>query len=151
MGRRYRSPFSFGDMTRCVPVAFLFVATALLFAACDHRKALGRSQTDAEIQQTIAGTWGLVISNVEGVITYRPDGGFSGYWSNMLGPRGWRFEGEWKIVDGDLVSVLTNKSAWNFTLHGPTGTVDRVRILRLNDQELIAAFEEQTNKWTRRK
>lgn len=138
-------------MRRCVPPAFLFVATALFLAACDHRKGAGRSQTDAEMQRTIAGTWGLVISNVEGVITFRPDGSFSGYWSNMLGPKGWRSEGEWKVVDGDIVSVITNKSAWNYTLHGPTGTVDLMKILRLSDQELIAACDEQTNKWTRRK
>lgn len=105
---------------------------------------------DARIQQRIVGTWSMEISNVEGVIALRPDGSFSGYWSNTVQPKGWRSEGEWKIANGALVSTITSKTAWNFTLSGPTGTVETAKILGLTDHDLVTAVDEQTNKWTRK-
>jgi len=136
---------------RARPTFVLLVAT-LLLTACDRRKEASRLSADAETRLAIAGTWSVVISNVEAVVTLRPDGTASGYWSNRGKiQRGWRWEGDWGIVDGALVTTNTSKSAWNFTLSGPTGTVERVNILRLTGQEFVAATDEQTNVWTRQR
>jgi len=48
----------------------------------------------------MGGNWGVVVSNIEGVFTVRLDGGFSGYWSNMSRPKGWRFDGQRDISNG---------------------------------------------------
>ncbi|HZR18233.1 MAG TPA: hypothetical protein VFE51_13155 [Verrucomicrobiae bacterium] len=92
----------------------------------------------------------MEISNVEGMIALRPDGSFSGYWSNTVRPKGWRSEGEWKIANGALVSTITSKTPWNFALSGPTGTAETVKILGLTDHDLVTAVDQQTNKWTRK-
>lgn len=127
--------------------AFGLLAAVFIVAGCNrHDKA----STDARIQQRIIGTWSMEISNVEGMIALRSDGSFSGYWSNTVRPRGWRSEGEWKITDGVLVSTIKSKTAWNFTLSGPTGTVESAKILALTDHDLVTAVDEQTNKWTRK-
>ena len=139
-------------MKQRVQLGFVLLVAAVLLAACDRRKETTRSSADAEIQRTITGTWGVVISNVEAVVTLRPGGNASGYWSNRGSiQRGWRWEGDWEIVDGALVTTITGKGAWNFTLSGPTGSVERVRILRVTGQELLAATDEQTNVWTRKR
>ena len=135
---------AFGKMNpfRCV---FALLAIVLIIAGCNRQDPMGRPTTDAAIQERIIGTWGMEISNVEGRITLRPDRSYSGYWSNTVRPKGWRAEGEWRVADGALVTQITNKTAWNFTLSGPTGTVAVVRILRLTDHELVTQW---TNKQT---
>jgi hypothetical protein len=141
----------FGIVKRLLKSGCVFAMAAFLAAVCGCGDGTNHGAKDAQIERAIIGTWGMVTNRCEGIITFHSDRTFSSYWSNMVAPRGWRSEGEWKVVDGDIVSVITNKSAWNYTLHGPTGTVDLMKILRLSDQEFIAACDEQTNKWTRRK
>jgi hypothetical protein len=133
-----------------VHLALALLTATLILTGCDRRDKAARPLTDAEIRKTLPGQWSVVISNVEGGLTLRPDGTYSGYWSNLVTPAGWRSEGYWQIANGALISRITNKSAWNFTLSGPTGTVERVKILRLTDQELTTATHGRTNKWTRK-
>lgn len=141
-----------GNMKQRAQSSFVLLLVVVLLAGCDRRKEIGRSSADAEMQRTIAGTWGVVISNVEGVIALQPGGDATGYWSNRGNiQRGWRWEGNWKIVDGALVTTITAKSAWNFPLSGPTNTVERVKILRLAGREMVASTEEQTNVWSRKR
>lgn len=131
------------------PVLLPLAALGIAAGGCSDRA--NRDAKDVQIHRAIVGTWTMETNRVEGVLSLHPDGSFSGYWSNMVAPRGWRSEGEWWITNGDCAMVITSKAAWNYTLHGPTGTLERIRILRLNDRELIGASDDQTNKWTRRK
>jgi hypothetical protein len=130
---------------------FALLASAFILAACNRHNSASTPSADARIQQKIVGSWGMEISNVEGMLTLQPNGSFSGYWSNTVRPKGWRSEGEWKIAEGAIVSKITSKTAWNFTLSGPTGAVDSVKILSLTDDELVTEVDGQTNKWTRKK
>jgi hypothetical protein len=129
--------------------ALVTVAFVLGVGGCADGTA--RDAKDAQIQRTIIGTWWMETNRVDGVMTFHPDGSFSGYWSNTVAPRGWRSEGEWWITNGDCSMLITSKSAWNYTLTGPTGTVDHMRILSLDDQRMIVADYDQTNTWTRRR
>ena len=61
-------------MKRREQLTFLLLVATLLLTACDRRKEASRSSEDAQTQLAIAGTWGVVISNVEAVVTLRPDG-----------------------------------------------------------------------------
>ena len=129
--------------------AFSLAAFVLIAAGCRDRT--GQSAKDAQMRRIIAGTWVMETNRVEGIITLNLDGSCSGYWSNTVTPRGWRSEGEWEIINGDCVMTTTNKTSWNLALHGPPGTTERIRIMSLDDQELITVSDDQTNKWSRKK
>ena len=90
-------------------------------------------------------------SNVAGVMTFHADNRLSGSWSNMLGPRGWNYEGEWQITNGDCVTKITKTSFWNYTNAVVVGQVDSMKIFRLDGQELVVGDNAQTNIWTRKK
>jgi hypothetical protein len=141
----------FSIVKRLLKSGCVFAMAAVLAAVCGCGDGTNHGAKDAQTERAIIGTWGMVTNRCEGILTFHPDRTFSGYWSNMVAPRGWQSEGNWKIINGDCVMVDTKKSAWNYTLHSPTGTEQRVSIVLISDQELISTADGQTNKWTRRK
>jgi hypothetical protein len=118
--------------------------------ACGRRGRASQPDDDSKIRRAIVGTWGVEVGNVAGLFTLRPDSSFSGYWSNMSRPKGWRFEGEWSITNGALVSEVTNTSYWNYTNDIAPGHESSWKILRLDDHELVFYTNAEAGIWTRK-
>ncbi len=122
----------------------------LALTACQQRKGATPALADAQVRQAIVGTWGVEISIVVGVVMLRPDSSFSGYWSNRVRPKGWRFDGQWDIANGALVTKWTNVSFWNFTNDYAPGTEKSWPILRLDAQELVFETNSVIGTWRRK-
>lgn len=120
----------------------------LLLTACT-RQDEARVAEDAQLSRAIAGTWCVERSNVVGVLTLQPNANYSGYWSNELRPKGWRFDGEWKIVNGALVGKVKRANYWNYTNDVVPGRETSAKISHLDDRELRFADDPET-KWTRK-
>src|SRR5262245_6286525 len=121
-----------------LPLSGVLLLTALLaLSGCNRRGTVSRARDDSEIQRAIVGNWAVEVSNVSGVVTLRADSSFSGYWSNMLQPKGWRFGGEWGISNGALVTKWTNANFWNYTNDFALGSEKIYKIAQLNAEELV--------------
>ena len=139
-------------MARFLRSAFLILmaASALGLGGCGDGAT--HDAEDAEIERLIVGTWRTEVSNtLDGVMVFDSDGSMSGYWSNTVTPKGWRYQGLWWVTNGGLASVITNTSAWNYTVGGPIGTEQWMRILQIDDQVWVGAYPDQTNRWSRQR
>jgi hypothetical protein len=115
-------------------IVLLFVISVLVW----HHY---RPPSDAEIHQTIIGTW----RNPKGFgqMTFDSDGSFSSSWK--AGSRTNTFEGTWLVKDGELTATVTNR--------GATTVYDsRSKIIQVDKNILISVeveHEHQTNRLTR--
>jgi hypothetical protein len=137
-------------MNRPTQSGVLLLTGVLALTACDRRGEASRAPDDSKIRRAIVGTWGVEVSNVAGVVTLRPDSGFSGYWSNMLRPKGWRFDGQWGISNGALVTKWTNASFWNYTNDYAPGDEKTWKIQHLNADELVFDTNGVAGVWKRK-
>ncbi|MGC4071073.1 MAG: hypothetical protein QM760_00845 [Nibricoccus sp.] len=67
------------------------------------------------------------------VVSYMPDGKFSGSVKSKEGQPEWRFSGDW-VREG---SVITYTYRWSSLHEGPISFVDRDQILEQTDKELV--------------
>ena len=85
------------------------------------------------------GTWK---SGAEGNVNISSDGSFSSkfYSSNKLIVS---YEGIWQVKDGVWITTITKASGTRH--YDPVGTVDRMKIIRVDDHELVTDWGHQTN------
>jgi hypothetical protein len=123
----------------------LAVASALL---CQHLQHSG----DAKLARQITGTWTRGLPTWAGgplfSRTISPDGSFStsiGH-SNALVT----YQGTWLIKDQILVMAVTNAHGTGGRKAGsPVGSVDRVKIIQVDDHHFIYEAGGHTNRWYR--
>jgi hypothetical protein len=119
----------------------------LLLTAC-NRRSDAPSAEDVRLSRAVAGTWRVERSNLIGVLTFQPDGSYSGFWSNQVRPKGWRFDGEWKIVNGSIVQKLKHATYWNYTNDVVLDQEASYKISHVDDHELQTTNDPEI-KWTR--
>jgi hypothetical protein len=66
-----------------------------------------------------------------------------GYWSKVLKPRGYQFDGGWRIANGSFIGKVRGAGYRNFTNAIVLGQETSSKILDLDDRELI---KERTKK-----
>jgi len=89
--------------------------------------------TDAELRQKVVGSWIGPSDKLE--LTMNSDGSFVSKF--MRKGIGYEFEGTWMIKDGFLIDTLRANNSTNtkHTLH--VGSVEKFRIIHVDDEELI--------------
>lgn len=105
---------------------------------------------DAKLRSRLTGTW---TSEGRGTTTLDPDGTFSSRWTNAdASPMAvWEYDGVWTVTGGICVSTITNSQSWGTTNRVAEGKTDLLRIVALDERELIWEYEGQTNSLTRKK
>ena len=63
----------------------------------------------------------------------------------------WQYDGVWTVTGGVWVSTITNSQSWGTTNRMAEGKTDLLRILALDERELVLESEGQTNSLTRKK
>jgi hypothetical protein len=105
----------------------LLIAVALL--SLQHY----RRPNDAELGQRVVGGWVGPSDILE--MTMSSDGSYVSKFTRK--GLDYEFDGTWKIKDGFLIMTLTANKSTN-TKHTPqVGSVERFRIIHVDDQELI--------------
>ena len=99
-----------------------FILLVLLVSGC-HRR-------DAKLDQQIVGTW---TNEGHWSMSFSSDGSFSS------GPPSLLYQGTWFTKDGELVSTITN--ATGTKKHEPVGSIDRLRIVRVDAGKLALSSQ----------
>jgi hypothetical protein len=86
-------------------------------------------------------------------MTLSPDGTFSSRWTNAhASPMAvWQYHGVWTVTGGVWVSTITNSQSWGTTNRVSEGRTDLMRILALDEHEVVWESEGQTNLLRRKK
>ena len=126
----------------------LWFAVAALFAGCGQHD--GPATPDAKLRSRLTGTWAI---EGRGATTLGPDGTFSSRWTNAHAtPMAiWQYNGVWKVTGGVCVTTITNSQSWGTTNRVADGKTDLLRILALDERELVWESGGQTNSLTRKK
>jgi hypothetical protein len=103
---------------------------ALLTTGCGHRA------------RQIIGTWGPPYSDYLSV-TLSPDGGFSTQFINTNQTVVLTYQGTWQLNGDDMICTITNASGTK--KHEPAGSIDRMKIVRLDSGHLYLAQGSMTN------
>jgi hypothetical protein len=87
-----------------------------------------------------------------GLLRLEPDGTFWAQWNTTSSPvRVWAFEGTWGVTGGACILTNARTQSWGTTNRVPDGRVDRIVIVKLDDQQLIWGTPSRTNTLTRAK
>jgi hypothetical protein len=105
---------------------------------------------DAKLRTRFTGTWAI---EGRGATTLALDGTFSSRWTNVhASPMAvWQYQGVWTVTGGVFVSTTTNSQSWGTTNRTAEGKRDLLRIVALDDRELVWESEGQTNSLIRKK
>jgi hypothetical protein len=112
--------------------AFTFILIGLLVAGC-HRR-------EAKLTDQIVGAWNHVDGGFS--MTISSDGSFSSGSSNVA------YQGTWLVGDAVLVMTITN--ATGTKQHEPVGSVDRMKIVQVDESHLTLEQNDQTIYYKRR-
>ena len=108
---------------------------------------------DDAIRQLIVGPWIREEADCEGTNAINSDGGFkeiiSELKNNSNNTKIWIYEGTWRISDGVLILTLTNVIGSD--PHEPVGNVEYVKIIHLDEYELVAQENSETFTYKRAK
>ncbi len=110
------------------------LALSLLLTAC--------SQRDTLLGQQIAGTW---TREGASTVTITPGGGF--YVISRKPDHTNFFAGTWQVRGGIFVMTMTNGPAFNG--NALAGTIDRYRIIHVDNHQFVCEEEGQTITLTR--
>ena len=105
------------------------LAILLLLAIC------GWVTRDFEISRRILGTWKSTSFPV--AFTFNPNGNFLTKWSGTDSSSNLTIEGKWKIDDGFVVLNVTNVTGPESGSHPHVGDIERSKIIRIRNNELI--------------
>lgn len=115
----------------------------LLLSACDPRSGKGAPASDAELQRRLVGTWRADAQLTNGTrveCETRVDaaGSYVLFLTNRLAEnvRARMISGVWQVRAGLLTDTITNDGGGGGIL---PRTLPAVKILRLDEQELVAA------------
>ena len=133
-----------------VNVGPLWFAVAALLVGCGQHDGPATRSPDAKLRSRLTGTWAI---EGRGATTLGPDGTFSSRWTNVHAtPMAvWQYDGVWTVTGGVWVSTITNSQSWGTTNRMAEGKTDLLRILALDERELVFESEGQTNSLTRKK
>ena len=92
--------------------------------------ASGCHRRDAKLDQQIVGTW---TNEEHWSVSFSSDGSFSS------GSPGLSFQGTWLSRDGELVMTVTNAAGTK--KHEPVGSIDRLRIVRVDAGQLALSSQ----------
>jgi hypothetical protein len=108
-------------------VTVLLIAVALF--SLHHYKR----PNDADLRKRVVGSWIGPSDKLE--LTMNSDGNYISKFTRK--GIGYEFEGTWMIKDGFLIYTLTTNNTTNtkHTLH--VGSVEKFRIIHVNEEELI--------------
>ena len=121
--------------------ALIFVVLSLVFTSCDRR--------DAQLRQQIAGTWYLSSGVIRGVIVFVSDGSASSHLTN--GTEELAFQMTWKVKDGIIISTDTRASARNTTNWIAVGDITRLKVIHVDDHQLVYSSNGRTISLSRQK
>lgn len=108
-----------------------FLLLSLFLTACGRQAKLEELSGDAKLRQKIIGAW----SHKDGIIRFASDGSSSADFTN--GPKVLAYRSTWELKDGYIVARITNVTLQNTTNAEPVGTVERSRIITVNDHSLV--------------
>jgi len=122
----------------------------LLLAACPLLSPAGETPSDVQLRKHIVGTWS---SDRSSALTVFSNGTFvSGYTNIHSSPRyGWNYEGRWALTNSIFMLSVTNTRAWGITNEPRHLTIERWKILRLDDREYVSESGGITNVMVRQK
>lgn len=123
------------------------IALSLLLTACGQRQQPSPVTSDADIQKRLSGTWTNEMTIEDGhwkcVTVYRSDGTYAGESTVVRSHETqthWASEsGTFVVKGGVLIMTMTRHSQPNARVP----RVDRIRIVRLDDRELVVQDEER--------
>jgi hypothetical protein len=95
----------------------------------------------------LVGTWG----GKAGEIVFSADKSFHSTFTNAI--KTWNYYGVWELDNDELVLTITNANAINITNFESIGSVDRVKILKIDKTFLVTEYGQQpgiTNFFTRK-
>ena len=148
--RRNRSLFTFGIGAQAMNITPLWLAVGGLLAGCGPHNAPAPTAPDARLRSLLMGTW---VIEGKGATTLAPDGTYSGRWTNAhASPMAvWQYDGIWTVTGGVCLTTITNSQSWGTTNRVAEGRTDLLRILALDERELVWESEGQTNSLVRKK
>lgn len=128
----------------------LWLMVAALLVGCGRHDGPAMPSPDAKLRTRLTGTWAI---EGRGATTLAPDGTFSARWTNVhASPMAvWQYQGVWAVTGGVCVSTITNSQSWGTTNRAAEGKRDLLRIVALDDRELVWESEGQTNSLIRKK
>jgi len=135
---------------RVVNVGPWWLAVAALLGGCGQHDGSATRSPDAKWRSRLTGTWAI---EGKGATALGADGTFSSRWTNAhANPMAaWQYDGVWTVTGGVCVSTITNSQSWGTTNRMAEGRTDLLRILTLDERELVWESEGQTNSLTRKK
>jgi hypothetical protein len=118
---------------------------------------IGCSEQDINFSHQIAGTWTRQTSfnmrtfSWTNPVTFTATFSSGGSFTESLGHRDSlvTYQGAWLVKEGELVMTVTNAQGTGNHQAGPVGSVDRGRIIRVDEHELIYETDGHTNVWSR--
>jgi len=128
----------------------LWFVVAALLAGCGQQDRPAMPSPDAKLRTRLTGTW-----TIEGIgaTALDPNGTFSSRWTNAhASPTAvWDYDGVWAVTGSVCVTRITNTQSWGTTNRVAEGKTDLLRIVALDERELVWESEGQTNSLTRKK
>ncbi len=133
-----------------VNVGPLWFAVAGLLAGCGPHGGPATQSPDARLRNRLTGTWAI---EGRGATTLSLDGTFSSRWTNAHATpvAFWEYDGVWTVTGGVCVTTITNSQSWGTTNRVAEGKTDVLRILALDEREVVWESEGQTNSLIRKK
>lgn len=110
----------------------------------------GEDQSDVQLRKRIVGTWS---SDASSALTVSSNGTFVSGWTNIHStPKyGWSYEGRWTITNAIFESSVTNTQTWGITDEPRHLSVERWKIVRLDEKEFVGVTRGITNVMIRHK
>jgi hypothetical protein len=133
-----------------VNVGRWWFAVAALLVGCGQHDGPGTRASDAKLRSRLKGTWEI---EGRGATTIRHDGTFSSRWTNAHAtPMAvWQYDGVWTVTGGVWVSTITNSESWGTANRVAEGKTDVMKILAVDERELVLESGDHTNLVTRKK
>jgi hypothetical protein len=131
-------------------VGTLWFAPAALLAGCGQQDRFAMPSPDARLRSRLTGTWAI---EGRGATTLDTDGTFSSRWTNAhaIPPAVWAYDGVWAATGSVCVMRITNSQSWGTTNRVAEGKTDLLKIVVLDERELVFESEGQTNSLTKKK
>jgi hypothetical protein len=127
------------------PIALI---VSMLISGCGKCEKPTPLSPDELMRGKMIGTWG----DKHGTMKLFADGSFKEAWANRshVPPASWIYEGDWSVSKGEVIVTITKAVPINTTNIEPVGSIDIVRIVRVDQTNLALASDDQTNVLTRK-
>ena len=128
-----------------------FFGLSLLLTACGHRDQPHVQVPDEKLRNALIGTW-THGNDESGMLRLDSNGTYSAQWNPTNRPlKVWAYEGTWSATGGVCMFTDTKSQSWGTTNRTPEGRMDRMRIIKVDEEHLVWESNGQTISLTRRK